>query len=261
MTDVATEAAPPPRRRLSGAARAWIIVGAILVGIAVLLVIADIVVRGIAEQQVAEQIEADLPDGVEGQVDVSIGGFSVLAQYLSGTMDNVALSAPELTVEGSPIAVEVNLQGVPVDFASPVAQVNATVTADEAAVNDLIAIAGVEGGLTLGDNAVAYSQTIELFSLPIPINVEVTATPVAAGDTVVLDSVGLDVSAGGGSLDLTGIAERVIGDNPIEICVAERLPEGVEVTAIQVTEGSVRIVAEARDLRVDEASLATTGSC
>lgn len=259
MTD--DPAGAPPREQRSRAGRVFFIVAGVVVAIAVLLVIADTIVRNIAEQRVAEQIEGEMPPGVDGEVDVSIGGLSVLAQYLSGTMDRVDLSAPELTVEGAPIAVEVALQGVPVDFASPVSQVNATVTADEATVNDLIAIAGVEGGLTLGDDAVAYSQTIELFSIPIPIDVEVTATPVAAGDRVVLDSVGIDVSAAGGSLDLTGIAERVIGDNPIEVCVAERLPEGVEVTAIQVTEGSVRVVAEARDLRLDEESLATTGSC
>ncbi|GAA1748699.1 LmeA family phospholipid-binding protein [Agromyces humatus] len=251
-----------PRRRRR-AARAWIIVASIVVGVAVLLVIADVVVRGIAEQRVAEQIEAELPPGVEGEVDVTIGGFSVLAQYLTGTIDHVELSAPELLVEGAPLDVDVTLQGVPVDFASPIAQADATVVADEATVNRLIEVAGIEGGLTLGDGAVGYERSIEVevLSIPIPITVEVTATPVAAGDTVVLESIGVDVSAAGGSVDLSGLAERIIGDDPIEICVAERLPEGVEVTAIDVTEGSVRVDAQATGLRLDEESLADTGTC
>ncbi|MCD2443953.1 DUF2993 domain-containing protein [Agromyces sp. SYSU K20354] len=256
-----TPAAEPRRPRR--AARVWIIVVAVIVGVAALLVIADVVVRGIAEQRVAEQIEAELPPGVEGEVDVTIGGFSVLAQYLTGTIDRVELSAPELLVEGAPLDVDVALQGVPVDFASPIAQAEATVVADEATVNRLIEVAGIEGGLTLGDGAVAYERSIEvdLLSIPIPITVEVTATPVAAGDTVVLESIGVDVSAAGGSVDLSGLADRIIGENPIEICVAERLPEGVEVTGIAVTEGSVTVDAHATDLRLDDESLADTGAC
>ena len=259
MTDDPAEA--PPRDQRSRAGRVFFIVAGVVVGIAVLLVIADVVVRDIAEQRVAEQIEGELPPGVEGEVEVTIGGFSVLAQYLRGTMDRVELSAPELVVEGAPLDVDVTLQGVPVDFASPIALVDATVVADEATVNRLIAVAGIEGGLTLGDGAVGYEQSIEVLAIPIPITVAVTATPVAAGDTVVLDSVGVDVSAAGGTVDLTGLAERIIGDDPIEVCVAERLPQGVEITAIDVTEGSVRVEAHATDLRLDEQSLADTGTC
>jgi hypothetical protein len=259
MTD--DPAGAPPREQRSRAGRVFFIVAGVIVAIAVLLVIADVIVRNIAEQRVAEQIEGELPPGVDGQVDVSIGGISVLAQYLTGTMDRVELSAPELTVEGAPLDVDVTLQGVPVDFASPIALVDATVVASEATVNRLIAVAGIEGGLTLGDGAVGYEQSIEVLAIPIPITVAVTATPVAAGDTVVLDSVGVDVSAAGGTVDLTGLAERIIGNDPIEICVAERLPEGVEVTAIDVTDGSVRVDAHAADLRLDEESLAATGTC
>lgn len=262
MTDDPAEAVPPRERR-SRAGRVFFIVAGVVVGIAVLLVIADVVVRNVAEQRVAEQIEGELPPGVDGEVDVTIGGFSVLAQYLRGTMDRVELRAPELLVEGAPLDVDVTLQGVPVDFASPVALVDATVVADEATVNRLIAVAGIEGGLTLGDGAVGYERSIDIdvLSMPIAITVEVTATPVAAGDTVVLDSVGVDVSAAGGTVDLTGLAERIIGDDPIEVCVAERLPQGVEITAIDVTEGSVRVEAHATDLQLDERSLADTGTC
>ncbi|HEY9324753.1 MAG TPA: LmeA family phospholipid-binding protein, partial [Agromyces sp.] len=88
---------PRPRRRLSRAARVWIIVGVVLAVVVALVVVADIVARGIAEQRVAEEVEANLPDGVDGDVSVTIGGFSVIAQYLSGTMQHVELDAPELT--------------------------------------------------------------------------------------------------------------------------------------------------------------------
>ena len=63
MTD--DPAGAPPGEQRSRAGRVFFIVAGVVVGIAVLLVIADVVVRNIAEQRVAEQIEDEMPPGVE----------------------------------------------------------------------------------------------------------------------------------------------------------------------------------------------------
>jgi hypothetical protein len=165
--------------RRGRAARIWITVIAIVVVLGGLLVVADVVVRNIAEQQVADQLEQNLPDGVEGDVDVTIGGLSVIAQYLSGSMDRVELSAPELTVAGVPISVEVEARDVPPGLDAPVGHVTATIEADEAAVNQLVQVPGVRGELAFGDGTVGYSDTVEVFGLPI--DYTATARPVAAG--------------------------------------------------------------------------------
>jgi hypothetical protein len=140
--------------RRGRAARIWITVIAIVVVLGGLLVVADVVVRNIAEQQVADQLEQNLPDGVEGDVDVTIGGLSVIAQYLSGSMDRVELSAPELTVAGVPISVEVEARDVPPGLDAPVGHVTATIEADEEAVNQLVQVPGVRGELAFGDGTV-----------------------------------------------------------------------------------------------------------
>ena len=184
-----------------------------------LVVVADVIVRNIAEARFAEEIEANLPDGVEGDVGVTIGGLSVIAQYLSGTMQQVELSAPELDVEGVPIAVDVVGQGVPVDLALPVEHLTATIEADAAAVNDLIDVQGIEGELAFGDGTVGYTDSVRFLGFPIEFTV--TARPTAAGDTVLLEPVGVDVAAGGGSIDVSGIVDRLLGDDPIPVCVAE----------------------------------------
>ena len=248
-----------PARRRGRAARVWITVVAIVVALVALVVVADIVVRNVAEARFAEEIEANLPDGVEGDVGVTIGGFSVIAQYLSGSMDHVELSAPELVVEGTPIAVDVVGEGVPVDLAAPVEHLTATLEADEAAVNRLISVQGIEGDLAFGDGTVGYSGSTRFLGLRI--DYSVTAEPTAAGDTVLLQPVGVEVGAGGGSLDVSGIVERLLGDDPVPVCVADRLPEGVEVQQITVEPSGATVVLEANGLRLDEASLATTGTC
>ena len=249
--------APAPRRRR--AARIWITVVAIVVALVALVVVADIVVRNVAEARFAEEIEANLPDGVEGDVNVTIGGVSVIAQYLSGSMDHVELSAPELVVDGTPIAVDVVGEGVPVDLAAPVEHLTATLEADEAAVNRLISVQGIEGDLAFGDGTVGYSGSTRFLGLRIEYSV--TAEPTAAGDTVLLQPVGVDVGAGGGSFDVSDIVERLLGDDPVPVCVADRLPDGVEVQQISVEPSGATVVLEANGLRLDEASLATTGSC
>jgi LmeA-like phospholipid-binding len=252
-------AAPAERKPRGRAARIWITVVAVVVALVALIVVADVIVRNIAEARFAEEIEANLPDGVEGDVGVTIGGLSVIAQYLSGTMQRVELSAPELDVEGVPIAVDVVGEGVPVDLALPVEHLTATIEADAAAVNRLVDVQGIEGELAFGDGTVGYSDSVRFLGFPIEFTV--TARPTAAGDTVLLEPVGVDVEAGGGSIDVSGIVDRLLGDDPIPVCVAEHLPAGVEVQQLTVEPTGAAVALQADGLRLDEASLATLGSC
>lgn len=247
-----------PRRR-GRAATVWITVIAVVAALAALVVVIDVVVRDIAESRFAEEIESNLPAGVEGDVEVTIGGFSVIAQYLSGTMQHVELSAPEVTVQGIPIAVQVVGEGVPVDLATPVDRMSATIEADADAVNRLIDVQGIEGDLAFGDGTVGYSDSVRL--LGFPIDFTVTARPTAAGDTVLLEPVGVDVDAGAGPIDVSGLTEQLLGGDPIPVCVAEHLPAGVEVQQIVVEPAGATVALEASGLRLDEASLATTGTC
>jgi len=245
-----------PKRR---AARGWITAIAIVVVIAALLVVADVVARGIAERRFGEQIRMNLPEGVDGQVDVSIGGLSVIAQYLMGTMERVELSAPELEVNGTPVAVDVVGEGVPVDLASPVTAITGTISADEDAVNQLVSVPGVNGAFTLGEGTVGYAGTIEV--LGFSLDYSATASPTAAGDTVLLVPEGVELESGVGVVDVSVAVERLLGDSPIAVCVAQYLPEGVEVGSIEIAGGVATVELEARGITLDEQSLARTGTC
>ncbi|KRC58492.1 hypothetical protein ASE14_18075 [Agromyces sp. Root81] len=255
----AGEREPRARRGLGRAARIWIIVGVVLAVLVALVVVVDNVARGIAEERVAEEIEANLPDGVDGDIDVTIGGFSVIAQYLTGTMQHVELTAPELSVDGAPVAVSVVAEGMPVDLDAPVERLTATITADEASINQLVSVAGIETGLTLGDGTVGYEGRLEVFGLPI--TYQVTATPIAAGDSVLLEPAGVEVGAVGASIDVSGVVERLLGGNPLEVCIADRLPQGVQLDSVAVSPDAAVVRLDADGIVLDSASLQQTGTC
>jgi hypothetical protein len=53
----------------------------------------------------------------------------------------------------------------------------------------------------------------------------------------------------------------VLGGDPFPVCVADRLPEGVEVADIDITPDGATVRLEASDVPLAEETLATTGTC
>ena len=248
-----------PRRRMGRGARAAVVIVMLVAIVAALLVLVETVGRGIAERAVADSIERDLPEGVEGEVEVEIRGVSALWQVMTGRMDEMVATAPELDVQGIPVDVTVTARGVPLAQGGSVERAEVVATVDEAAVDAIAESQGITGGLTLGEGTVAYSDEVEF--LGIPVAFAVTAEPEAAGDRVLLTPVAAEVQAGGAVIDASGLVDRVVGGEPFPVCVADRLPEGVEVAGIEVTPGGATVRLEAADLPIAEETLATTGTC
>ncbi|MEI5582679.1 MULTISPECIES: LmeA family phospholipid-binding protein [unclassified Agromyces] len=248
-----------PRRRTSGATRAAIVIGAIVVILAGVVLLVETVGRGIAERAVADSIERDLPEGVEGEVDVQILGFSALWQVITGRMDEMVATAPELQVQGVPVDVTVTARGVPLAEGGSVERAEVVASVDEAAIDLIAESQGIAGGVDLGDGTVSYSDEAEFLGVPVAFSV--SAEPEAAGDRVLLTPVAAELRAGGTTLDASGLVERIVGGEPFPVCVADRLPEGVEVAGIEVTPDGATVRLEASDLPVAEETLATTGTC
>ncbi|MDQ0574787.1 LmeA family phospholipid-binding protein [Agromyces albus] len=259
--EVFAPAAAPAARRRRPRRRAGcgIAIVVFLIVVVALLVVADVITRNITEQRTREQIQASLPAGVEGEVDVSIGGFSMIAQLLAGTIDHVELSAPQLLVEGVPLDVDVVAEGVPIDLAAPVAKVDATIEIGQDAVNRLVTVPGVDGGLTFGEGTIGYEGTTDL--LGVTVDYSVAAKPTAAGDSVLLEPVDVTVGTGGAAIDVSELVTRLVGDDPLDVCVAQYLPEGVDVSSITVAPGTAHIELDAQRITLDRASLEQTGRC
>jgi hypothetical protein len=229
-----------------------------LVVLVVLFFVADGLVRAYAENRVKAEIEQNFPDFVSGDVTVHIGGTSVIAQYLSGSFQQVTLDAPTLTVEGIPLSASVVANGVPVDLMKPVSDITGTITISQSSINSLPRLPGATGDLTLGEGSIKYDGTTKVLGLSI--GYTVTVEPTAAGNSILLQPTKADVKAGGGNLDLSKLLGTVVS-KPLSICVAQYLPEGVQVDGVTVTPGEATIHLVAHDLVLSQSTLSTKGSC
>ncbi|ANJ27593.1 DUF2993 domain-containing protein [Agromyces aureus] len=261
--DAGAAAAVPPaekppvdsaRRRTR---RRWILAGVIVLVVVAVLVVADLLTRSAIEQRIADEAQASLPENVQGDVDVKIGGFSVLAQLLTGSLEQITADAPKLEVDGNPIDVHLVAHGVPVQEGGTIDLVEGTLTADAASVNALVEVPGVDGEIVFGDGTLGYTGQFELLGLAIPYSV--TATAEAAGTSVLLTPVGVELGSGDRALVVENMPSLL--RNPIDVCVAKYLPAGAQVDDVEITTGRATVSVTASDLPLGEESLQALGTC
>lgn len=261
-TTAAPEPAREPRRRRGrGRVGGLFIVLLLLLMLVGAFFLVDAGARSYAQTAAEEQIDESLPASVAGDVTVDIGGVSVIAQFIVGTFDRIELTAPDLVVDGVPASVHVVASDVPTNTATYIGNVEATLDVDEDALNALIQTAGTAAGteLTLGDGDATYGGTLSLAGFEVEYTA--TATPSVVGDTLVFTPTSAELTSDLGSSDVTGVLDLVLGQQPIAVCVAQYLPQGVTMTGVDVTPGQARITLESSTLTLTEQSLTTLGSC
>jgi hypothetical protein len=258
----AAESAGGPARK---PARRRVLTGVIILVVAVLVVVsgaflAEYLTRGIAEDTVAAAVESNLPANVDGTVDVDIAGDWVLLQLFSGRMHEVTLSSDDIRFDGIPIEkMTVTASGVPIDLKAAVEDIDATVTLDESALNELLTLPENDAVITLGNGTVGYDGSTTVFG--VPIGYVVTASLAPDGTDVLVTPQGAEVTSAVGDLDLSGLVNRVVGSEPVRICLAEKLPVGVSISAIEVRNGEATLSFAASDFTLSGGSLRSTGEC
>jgi len=258
FSEPADRAGRPPRRR-----RAWPVGVAIFVVLVVLLGIAAVIVdnalRATAEGVAARQIENRLPDGVTGKVHVTIGGGSVILQYLAGEFGHVEVTAPSLAVGGVAVPSRLTATGVPTDLSKPVKNITAHVKFDSKALDAFVKIPGAKPGITLGSGTLSFDGSRSLLGFTVAYRA--TVAPKAAGDSIELTPKSAKVTAGPAGFDLSPVVNAIIGEGPVPVCVAGYLPAGVRLTHIDVTPQAATLTVHAKDLVLSSSTLASKGSC
>jgi hypothetical protein len=243
------------------------LVGLIIVGVlAVLLVVAfflvDSGVRAFAEGRAETEISDRMPASVSGDVNVSIGGTSVIAQFIVGSFDQIELTAPQLTIDGVPASVHVVAHDVSTNTAKAIGSLTATLDFEQEALNQLVQASGTapaDAELVLGDGTVEYAASTKLFEFNV--GYSATATASAAGDTLSFAPTEVTITSGVGDIDATPLVNLLLQQAPIGVCVAGYLPEGVDVTSVDISPERARVSLDSNSLRLTAQSLTTLGSC
>lgn len=239
-----------------------IIVGVIAVLLVVAYFLVDSGVRAFAEKSAETEISNRMPASVTGDVNVSIGGTSVIAQFIAGSFDQIELTAPNLTVDGVPASVHVIAHDVSTNTAKAIGSLTATLDFDQNALNQLVqasATAPTDADLALGDGTVEYTGSVKLFEFNV--GYSATATASAAGDTLFFTPTKATVTSGVGDIDATPLVKLILQQAPIGVCVASYLPEGVELTGVDISPERARVTLDSNSLRLTAKSLTTLGSC
>ena len=239
----------------------------IIVGVlAILLVVAyfliDSGVRAFAQDRAEVEISNRMPASVTGDITVAIGGISVIAQFIAGSFDEIELTAPNLSVDGVPASVHVIARDVSTNTAKAIGSLTATLDLDQDALNQLVRTsrtAPADAVMTLGDGTVAYTGTVKLFEFNV--GYSATATASAAGDTLNFTPTEATVTSGVGNIDATPLVNLILQQAPIGVCVASYLPEGVELSGVDISPERARVTLESSTLMLTARSLTTLGSC
>ena len=239
-----------------------IIVGVLAILLVVAYFLVDNGVRAFAQDRAETEISNRMPASVTGDVTVAIGGTSVIAQFITGSFDQIELTAPNLTVDGVPASVHVIARDVSTNTAKAIGSLNATLDLDQDALNQLVQASGTapaDAEMTLGDGTVAYTGTAALFNFNV--GYSATATASATGDTLNFTPTEVTVTSGVGDIDATPLVNLILQQAPIGVCVASYLPGGVELSGVDISPERARVTLESSSLRLTAQSLTTLGSC
>ncbi|MDY0892887.1 DUF2993 domain-containing protein [Frigoribacterium sp. CFBP9030] len=241
-------AARPGRRR----GRVVVIVALVLAVLVGLLVVADVVTRDVLEDRASAEIETT--SGIAG-VEVDIHGTSMLWQLVRGSLDSVTLSSGS---ESEPLRFRVDVVDVPTDLVGATGAATGTVSADAATVNRLDGIRDSGGAVTFGDREVTYTKS---FAVPIigdvPVDVSASAAVADEGRAIAFTPTAASLPDTSFRLDLS----RFLGDFATTVCVAEYLPTGAAITAVDVAPGRASIDLSSPGLDLSEPVLDDEATC
>ena len=262
---------PAPRKRR----RRWPwVLGGILIVLGILLTIAFFVAEGYAKEYAREYIKERIIAvlGIEPgtPVTVDIGDGSVLLQALVGKLNQIDVTAEQVTFGILKGAATVHAEGVPLDQNAPVEALEITFAVAE---GDVAALAGNISGLqmesiVLEEPEIVGSTTLSIFfgiQVPVGLGIEPSAdkgkivfTPTSIrwdDDTYTVDE--LRETFGGSFLG--GIVDQLLQQQ--SFCVAENLPAALVIVDVDVVEKDLVVRIDGEGAALGGTDLSTPGTC
>lgn len=260
MTDTAAASARKrPRKRT--------IIATVLASLAV-VVVALWAVDTWARQQLADYVTDKVQEVLSLEsgepVDVEIAGFSVIAQVLTGSLDQVDVGVDDVAIGDFTGGVELRATGIPIDLSKPVDSVQIEFTVSEKSIQKIASLlsAAAIDKVELVDSEIQFASQFSVFGFPVNVGVgiepyaedgQIGFTPSSISLNGVRTSAS-DLSDRYGSFAATLLQTR-------SICVARWLPEALTVNDVVVSGDDLVITIGADRAVLDQAGLQTLGSC
>lgn len=255
MTD-----ATRPRRRTG---RTIAIVAIVVVVIAGLLVAAEAIARSAVANTVRSLVVQQVGLPADQQVDVQVPGL-VLPQLLTGRLDQVAVSAPDVSLGPLTGDVRVDLQDVPVAGNAPAAGGSASVRLDPDQLRALLSQIPNFPSDTVGTAApdLTLSTQFSVFGIPIPVGISIT--PGASDGDLTLTPTSFEL--GGNRVDADTLRGQLGGaaDAALQtwsLCIADRLPAGLTLNAVSVQGQDVVATLDIDGRILSDPALQQNGTC
>lgn len=221
--------------------RAVVATGAVLAVLVGGIAVADGVVRQNAEAELAASLDDRIP-GLSEEPEVTIEGWPFLAQVLRGELQEVRVTASEVTVEHLPLHdVVVELEGVSTE--APTTARLATMTAS-ARLEDLTAMLRIDAELTVEDGLLLASTSF----LGVPVVVRLS--PRAAGRAIEADVESFSV--GGVAVDAESLPDQITQQVEGLSVPVEGLPAGMELSGLTLTSAGADLVASGTDVVLEQ---------
>jgi hypothetical protein len=245
----------------------WVL-GGILIVLGVLLTIAFVIAEGYAKDYarayIKERIIAVLGIGPDTPVTVDIGDGSVLLQALVGKLNEIDVTAGEVTFGILKGAATVHAEGVPLDQNAPVEALDITFAVAE---GDVEALAGNLSGaqlesIVLEEPEIVASTTFSFFGFQLPVGMGIE--PSADNGQIVFTPTSIRLGEENYTAEslretFGGFADRLLQQQ--SFCVAENLPAALVIVDVDVVKKDLVVKIDGAGAALGGPDLSTPGTC
>lgn len=250
-----------PRTQKKGVRWGWII-GTLGVLVLILAVVAEILARIVVGQVAATEIEHAMPEAVTADVEASTTGWCVLCEIVAGEISGLNIEGKNVEFGGARGTIDLHAEGITLTEPVSLEGAEGTVQIGEASLNKLLAATSEQygfkmQGLDLKDGVFGYSTNVEIFGAEVLIRVDASVR-MQAGGRIQINAENLSLQSGTVGTDIPVDPERF----SLEVCVAEHLPEMLEITSVKVVDdGLVLGYRSSEPFTLTADAFQTRGSC
>jgi hypothetical protein len=260
-----TETIEPQKPRRRGWIIALIVVGALIVLGIIAFVVAEAIAKDYARDYVRDRVVEVLQLPEDTEVDVDLGGGSIILQALTGRVDTVDVDVPKVELGNLTGAVRFHAEGVPLDEMQPVdvLGIDLAIGADDLAAIGEGADASDAPDFEFADGEVKLTSEFELFGGTIPL--ALTLVPSAEDGALVLTPTSVTIA--GETFDADSADESIFGQlisgllRPQTLCIASNVPQALVLAEVSVDEAELVLEFSGDGAAFGGPELSTPGTC